>query len=758
MSELWYTTPAAEFAEALPIGNGRLGAMVYGRTDTELLQLNENSVWYGGPISRTPKDALRNLPLLRQLIRTGNHAEAEKLVRLAFFATPQSQRHYEPLGSALLEFGHGTSKVTNYRRSLDLHAASVKTEYDYDGIHYTRDIIASQPDNVLAMRITASETSRFVVRLTRASERQYETNEFVDSVEARDGKIIMHATPGGKDSNSLCCVVGVQCEGGGSVETVGNALVVNSRQALVIISAQTTYRCSDVEEAALKDAVKAIQMDSELWERHAQDYGSLYSQMSLRLYPDASDIPTNERILTSPDPGLVALYHNYGRYLLISCSRDGHKALPATLQGLWNPSFQPAWGSKYTININTQMNYWLANICGLSSCELPLFDHLERMAERGKHTAKVMYGCHGWTAHHNTDIWADTDPQDRWMPATLWPLGGAWLCIHIWENYVFSKDEALLKRMFPVLRGCIEFLLDFLIEDESGTYLVTNPSVSPENTFIDQNKNIGILCEGSTIDIQIITAVFQSFQLTCSVLSVSDDLLPAVANAIARLPPHKIGSYNQLQEWTKDYAEHEPGHRHISHVWALYPGHAISPSSTPELAIACSNTLQRRAEHGGGHTGWSRAWLICLHARLWQADECCEHVKRLLMGSTLPNMLDNHPPFQIDGNFGGAAGILEMILQSSWDLDNDGKGGGRGVIRILPASPSEWSKGSLKGAIARGGFKVGFEWESGRVKGPVTIYSHGNSGSVIFMGSGMEVEFEGGGEHIIHEPMGSKHI
>jgi hypothetical protein len=414
---LHFKAPASDWSQSLPVGNGRLGAMVYGRTTTELLQLNEDSVWYGGRQDRTPRDGLKNLPRLRSLIRAGDHSRAEDLIRKAFFATPHSQRHYEPLGTLTLELGHAEADVQNYRRDLDLSTAVASVRYEHRGVKHRREVFASCPDNVLVIQLESSEEMEFTLRLTRVSEREYETNEFVDSITAAKDSLVMQATPGGLGSNRLCCVTKVRCHDDGEIEAIGNCLVVISRKVTILVAAQTTFRHEDARSAALADVQLALNQH-DLREKHIKDYQSLYQRMQLCLYPDNHGISTDKRLLETPDPGLISLYHNYGRYLLLSCSRPGFKSLPATLQGLWNPSFQPAWGSKYTININTQMNYWPANVCNLAECELPLFDLLERMAERGKNTARTIYGCRGWAAHHNTDIWADTDPQDRWMPAT----------------------------------------------------------------------------------------------------------------------------------------------------------------------------------------------------------------------------------------------------------------------------------------------------------------------------------------------------
>ncbi|GKT47684.1 alpha-L-fucosidase 2 [Colletotrichum spaethianum] len=721
---LHYQSPASEWSEALPIGNGRLGAMVYGRTLTELIQLNEDSVWYGGPQDRTPKDALRHLPKLRQLIRDEKHAEAECLVREAFFATPASMRHYEPLGTCTIELGHGAEDIADYRRHLCLDTAQTTVEYRCRGVSYRRDAIASFPDNVVAFRITASKPARFVVRLDRVSDIEWETNEFLDSIETSYGQITLNATPGGRNSNRLSIALGVACDDAeGSVETIGNSLVVKSSSCMIVIGAQTTYRALDPETVARSNVLEALKLPwNVLVRRHRTDYQSLFGRTTLRMWPNASHVPTDERIQKGRDAGLVALYHNYGRYLLISSSRNFEKALPATLQGIWNPSFAPPWGCKYTININLQMNYWPAGPCNLVECAIPVLDLLERMAERGEKTAKAMYGCGGWCAHHNTDIWADTDPQDRWMPSTIWPLGGVWVCIDVFEMLQYHYDENLHRRAAVVLEGCIIFLLDFLIPSACGKYLVTNPSLSPENTFISRSGEAGILCEGSAIDMTIIRIAFEKFLWSTDVLSRQESLRGKVEEALGKLPELAINTNGLIQEWgLKNYEEHEPGHRHVSHLFGLYPGKSINPARTPDLADAARRVLERRAAHGGGHTGWSRAWLLNLHARLLDAEGCGQHMDMLLKSSTLANMLDNHPPFQIDGNFGGCAGILECLIQSSI-LPGDSKSG-IVEIRLLPSCPKSWTEGELTRVCTKGGWLASFVWRNGGIVEPVVVES-----------------------------------
>lgn len=512
----------------------------------------------------------------------------------------------------------------------------------------------------------------------------------------------------------------------GSVEAIGGSLIVHSSSCVVSIGAHTTYRHEDPELTARQNVDAAL---SKSWEdllaTHSTDYRRLFTRTSLAMRPDASHVPTDERIKNHRDPGLVALYHNYGRYLLISSSRPGPKSLPANLQGIWNPSFSPPWGCKYTININIQMNYWPVGPSNLFECALPLLELVQRIAIRGQVTAKTMYGCKGWCAHHNTDIWADTDPADQWMPSTLWPLGGVWLCMDLVELLQYRYNRALHEQVAPLLEGCIEFIVDFLIPSKDGKHLVTCPSLSPENTFISGNGSAGILCEGSVIDITIIRIAFEQYLWSRQKLptSASSDLVNKVHKILnppgpldPRLPDMKINSQGLIQEWgLEDYGEREPGHRHVSHLFGLYPGNIIHPDTKPELAAAARKVLDRRAAHGGGHTGWSRAWLLNLHARLRDAEGCAKHMDQLLESSTLPNMLDSHPPFQIDGNFGGCSGILECLVQSRIDHDSEGP---FSAIYLLPACPVEWCSGQLEDVGVKGGWAVSFSWEEGKLQTP----------------------------------------
>jgi alpha-L-fucosidase 2 len=755
---LWYKHPASNWNEALPVGNGRLGAMVFGNTEHEVLQLNEESIWAGSKVNANNPKALQYLPEIQKAIFDNKFMAADSLAQLYMVGTPPRIRSYQPLGSLKLDF-QWKAKAENYTRSLNIQTGISTTEYRINGNLIRQQVMVSAPDNCIFYRIVGSKNAVINTSISLSREKDVKVKVFPDGRIEMEGQIMDEISNERESSGPAGAHMKFAAEARvklqkGTFEVRGdNLLIHNAESVEIVLTGASDYSIAKLDLdrsispiASCKTILNKVKAgkSTDLVKRHIADHQAMFDRVHLDFGTDSlAKYPTDFRLSRmkqgKPDNGLIALYFQYGRYLLMGSSRKPG-VLPANLQGIWNKDMDAPWNSDFHTNINLQMNYWPAEICNLSETSEILANFIQQITIPGTVTAKETYGTKGWTMHHLTDVFGRTSICDG--PWGMTPTNGAWITFPVYEHYLFTGDKEYLRTTaYPMLKGVCEFLMGFLILSPEG-YMVTNPSTSPENKFkLPNGKETSTLTYAATIDIQTINAAFDCCAEAAAILGVDTEFIATIKATQKKLPPVKISSSGTIQEWIKDYEETEIGHRHMSHLLGLYPLSQINPE-TPEFFEAAKRTIARRLSQKGGGTGWSRAWIINFYARLLEGDKAYESINLLLSKSTLNNLFDTHPPFQIDGNFGGTAGIAEILLQST-----------NGTIRLLPALPKALPEGQMSGFIARGGFEVGMNWKNGELIKVTILSKLGNPLKINYKGKNISSPTVKGGKYTLSKDL-----